>query len=141
MKRFFTNYALYFAWMISILGLICSVFFAEMLHYEPCRLCWYQRICLFPMVWILGRAAYKDDAQIVPYTLPIAGLGALLAFYQVLGIFIPSLHKHGLCGYKTDCSEHLIELWGFLSFPLVSLVGFILLCLFLWIARYPSKNR
>lgn len=140
MRSFFKNYALYFAWLITLIGLVCSVFFGEMLHHEPCRLCWLQRICLFPLALILGIAVYRDDRRIATYALPLAILGALLAFYQVLGMFIPSLHMKGLCGYKTNCSENLVELWGFLSFPLVSLTGFVLLSFFLWIARRSSKS-
>lgn len=135
MTRFIKKHALYLAWVVTLVGLFCSLFFGEMLHHEPCRLCWYQRICLFPLVVILGIAAYKEDSRIGLYTLPFSLFGALLAFYQLLGFFIPAIHSHGLCGYETDCSKDLVELWGFLSFPLVSLVGFLLISFFLWQAR------
>lgn len=139
MKMFIKNHALYLAWLIALVGLLCSVFFGELLHHEPCRLCWYQRVCLFPLVLILGIGAYKEDAKITVYALPLALLGMLFALYQVLGIFLPSLSTPALCGYKSECSEQLVELWGFLSFPLVSLIGFFLIFLFLWIARSSSK--
>jgi hypothetical protein len=45
------------------------------------------------------------------------------------------MHTPGLCGYETSCSDELVELWGFLSFPFVSLIGFLLICFFLWQAR------
>ena len=140
MKAFLKKHALCLAWLVTLLGLLCSVIFGELLHHEPCRLCWYQRICLFPLVIILGIAAYKDETKIVPYALPLAFLGALFALYQVLEIFVPSLRKPSLCGYKTDCSENLTQFWGFLSFPLISLIGFLLLLFFLWIARPSSKT-
>ena len=140
MKTWIKKYALYLAWVVSLIGLICSLLFGEMLHYEPCRLCWYQRICLFPLVLLLGIGVYKDDARIASYTLPLAGLGSLVALYQVLGIFIPGLHSHALCGPLADCLRPVWELWGFLSFPLISFVGFTLLFIFLWLARPASRS-
>lgn len=138
MRRFIKEHALYFAWIITLIGLFCSLFFGEMLHHEPCRLCWYQRICLFPLALILGIAAYKEDSRIIAYALPLTALGTLFALYQLLGIFFPSVSTHKLCGYETDCSENLVELWGFLSFPLVSLIGFLLIGFFLWQAKKQS---
>jgi len=141
MRIFLKTYALYIAWVIALIGLLCSVFFGELLHHEPCRLCWYQRICLFPLAIILGIAVYRDDSRIATYALPLALFGAFLALYQVLGTFIPSLHTRGLCGYRVNCSENIVELWGFLSFPIVSLAGFILLFFFLWIVRSVAKRN
>ncbi len=139
MRHFIKSHALYLAWLISLIGLLCSIFFGEFLHNEPCHLCWYQRICLFPLALILGIAAYKEDLRIVIYALPLALFGTLFAFYQVLSIFLPSMRMPALCGYKAECSEHLIELWGFLSFPLVSLIGFFLIVFFLCMAKKASK--
>lgn len=140
MKSFLKNYSLYLAWLITLIGLVCSIFFGEMLHHEPCRLCWLQRICLFPLALILGIGVYRNDSRIAIYAFPLALLGALLALYQVLGMFVPAFHTKGLCGSRTNCSENMVELWGFLSFPLVSLAGFILLSFFLWMAKKSSKS-
>lgn len=140
MKAFIKNHALYMAWLIALIGLLCSVFFGELLHHEPCRLCWYQRVCLFPLVLILGIAAYKEDARIIVYAMPLALLGIFFALYQVLGIFIPKMSTPALCGYKINCSEQLMEFWGFLSFPLISLIGFLLIFFFLRLARSSSKS-
>lgn len=52
---------LYSAWVISLFGLFLSLFVGEILEVEPCNLCWYQRIALFPLTILLGIAAYKQD--------------------------------------------------------------------------------
>ena len=135
MNRFIKDYAIYLAWVIALIGLFCSLFFGEILHHEPCRLCWYQRVCLFPLVILLGIAAYREDSRIIIYALPLTILGAFLAFYQLLGTFVPSLSSPKLCGSEVDCSENMVELFGFLSFPLVSFIGFLLIGFFLWQAR------
>lgn len=131
------TYALYFAWVISLIGLLASLYFGEMLHYEPCRLCWYQRIFFFPLAFILGIAAYRQDRQIVIYTLPLVALGALFALYQVLEGFIPALSAPALCGRKSDCSAHILTLFGgWVTLPMLSLLGFVVVGgLLVWAGR------
>jgi len=124
--------------VIALVGLVTSLFFGEMLHYEPCRLCWYQRICLFPLALLLGIGAYRDDERIIPYAIPLCILGAALAFYQVLGIFFPQTSTTALCGYNAHCSEGVPSLWGFLSFPLLSLLAFLAMLFFLWFHKKES---
>ena len=34
-----------------------SLYFSEVAHYDPCRLCWYQRIAMYPLAIILAIAA------------------------------------------------------------------------------------
>jgi disulfide bond formation protein DsbB len=134
MKRL-KSYALYFAWLISLLGMLASLFFGEWMRYEPCRLCWYQRICLFPLAVILGIATYKEDKKILSYALPLCVLGALFAIYQVLEEYLPALQTPILCGIVNDCTNHVFKFLGFVTFPLISLVGFLLIFFALWTAK------
>ena len=129
------SYALYFAWLVALLGMLCSLFFGEWMQYEPCRLCWYQRICLFPLVLILGIAAYKEDKKILLYALPLCIFGALFAVYQVLEGYLPALQTPILCGYANDCANYVFKFWGFVTFPLISLIGFLLIFFLLWTAK------
>ena len=135
----FKTYALYFAWVISLAGLVLSLYFGELLRFEPCRLCWYQRIFLFPLAILLGLASYREDKGFVPYALVLSFLGGLFALYQVLELYIPAVRTPALCGYTTDCSTQTFELWGFLTFPLLSFVGFISIFVLLILAKSSSR--
>jgi disulfide bond formation protein DsbB len=139
--RWLKSYALYFAWVVSVIGLLLSLFFGEMLRFEPCRLCWYQRIALFPLALILGLAAYREDNGIAIYALPLCFLGGLFALYQLMETYIPFLNTPVLCGSSADCSERLFEVWGFVTFPLLSLFGFIAMFALLWIARSGGSEK
>ena len=46
---------LFGAWGIAAVATAGSLFFSEVMGLPPCILCWYQRICLFPLVVILAR--------------------------------------------------------------------------------------
>lgn len=128
-------YALYTAWIIALVGFFLSLYFGEFLNYSPCALCWYQRIALFPLVWILGVACFRSDKQVVLYALPLTIWGGVVAIYQALSQAYPSLLKiGGVCGTHQDCSAPIFTLFGFLTFPALSALGFLLVGSFLFFA-------
>lgn len=129
------SYALYLAWAVSLSGTVLSLYFGEILGIEPCNLCWYQRIFLFPLAILLGIGAYRDDRNIVPYALPLATVGALVAIYHTVGQWIPELFREAVCGPGQDCRTPIFTLFGFINFPFLSAAGFILIFALLLLAR------
>ena len=118
---------LFAAWGVAAVATAGSLFFSYVMGFAPCVLCWYQRICLFPLVVILARGLFPLDPGVVRYALPVAALGWLVAAYHnlvYLGVVPESLQP---CGRGVSCSEELVEWFGFLSIPLLSLLGFTLL--------------
>ncbi len=77
------KYGLYFAWLIATCGTLLSLYFSDVKNMEPCNLCWYQRICLFPMIIILAIATCRGYLGIALYLIPQTALGLLFALYQV----------------------------------------------------------
>lgn len=134
------KHALYCAWLLSLLGTLLSLFLSELLHWPICALCWYQRICLYPLVIILGMACFKNDNSISIYTLPVALLGVLFAGYQYLEQMIPGFSPIDVCGAGPSCS-HIDWIWGgFLTLPLISMLGFIAISLCLAVAWRSSLD-
>ena len=129
--RFF----LYLAWLISLIGFCVSIYFGEILELEPCRLCWYQRIALFPLALLLGIAAYRGDRSFASYGILLAFVGFAFSLYQWLQGIFPALHSDRLCGPVKSCSDQVFELFGFLTLPLLSVIGFTLIIASLFAAR------
>jgi disulfide bond formation protein DsbB len=132
---------LFGAWGVAAVGTAGSLFFSEVMGLPPCILCWYQRICLFPLVIILARALFPLDAGVVRYALPVAVLGWLIAAYHnlvYLGVIPESLQP---CSRGVSCSEELVEWFGFLSIPLLSLLGFTLITVLLIAVSRRSSLR
>jgi disulfide bond formation protein DsbB len=97
------------------------------MEFAPCVLCWYQRICLFPLVIILAQGLFPLDRQVIRYALPLTAAGWLLAAYHNLlyaGIVPASMQP---CSKGVSCTEEYIELFGFLSIPLLALLAFTVL--------------
>jgi disulfide bond formation protein DsbB len=123
---------IYFAWIIALGGLLLSFYYSEVKGYEPCRLCWLERLCLFPLAIQLGIAAYKGDAKgIKIYALPLSSFGFGVSFFQTI---LPWLKIHHLCGAGPDCTKGVM-LFGAIPFSWVSAVGFALITLFLLSAK------
>lgn len=129
------RYALYFAWVISLAGLLLSLYYGELLQLEPCRLCWYQRIALFPLAILLGIAAFREDRHFIPYGIVLAVLGFVVGLYQWLKGIFPSLSSPAICGFVRDCSEVVFELFGVITFPALSAIGFAAIVILLLRAR------
>lgn len=135
-------YSLYIAWVISLVGTMGSIYFGEMSQIEPCPICWYQRICLFPLSIILGIATYRLDSGIKIYVLPQIFIGATIACWQFLEKKVSWLASPVLCSWQGECGEKIYTIMG-ISFPLLSFLAFVLIFLFLLISPkgyIGSKN-
>ncbi len=115
---------LFFTWVLVSVSTLGSLFFSHIMDFAPCVLCWYQRICLFPLVIILATGLFPFDKRIVKYSLPLAVAGWITAFYHNLlysGIIPQGLQP---CSQGVSCTEEYIELFGFLTIPMLSLISF-----------------
>ena len=119
------NWMLLFGvWLIAAGASLGSLFFSEIMDFAPCSLCWYQRIFMYPLVLVLAVGLYPLDGKVVRYALPLAIGGWLVALFHTLlyeGVIPESAAP---CSKGVSCSEEYIELLGFLSIPLLSLLAF-----------------
>ncbi len=119
------NWAILFsAWVLVAVSTLGSLFFSYIMEFAPCVLCWYQRICLFPLVIILATGLFPFDKRVIKYSLPLAIAGWITAFYHNLlysGIIPQDLQP---CSKGVSCTEKYIDLFGFLTIPMLSLISF-----------------
>jgi disulfide bond formation protein DsbB len=90
---------------------------------EPCTLCWYQRIAMYPLALILGIAAWRSEWAVRRYAAPLAVIGALIAGYHVVLQRVPSLPSTG-CSVTAPCSAIDLERFGFVTIPFMALAAF-----------------
>ena len=138
-----TNWTILFVtWIIVSVSTLGSLFFSHVMEYTPCVLCWYQRICLFPLVIILATGLFPFDKRVVTYALPLAIAGWLIAFYHNLlysGIIPQDLQP---CSQGVSCTEKYIDLFGFITIPMLSLIGFtIIIALLILLKKRKSLNE
>ena len=119
-------YDLWLAFVVALLATAGSLFFSEVAQYEPCLLCWYQRIAMYPLVVILGLAAWRRDAGAWIYGAALAALGAVISAYHVLLEWFPSLSS-GACDPDNPCTLVWFRVFGVFSLPTLALTAFLLI--------------
>ncbi len=122
---------LFLAWVVAAASALGSVFFSHVMGFAPCVLCWYQRIFLFPIVIILAPALFPFDKGVVKYGLALAIVGWFTALYHNLlysGIIPQEMQP---CTQGVSCTEKYIEIFGFLSIPMLSLLSFSMIIMLL----------
>ena len=115
---------LFLCWLLASVSALGSLFFSYVMGFDPCVLCWYQRIFLFPLVIILAVGLFPFDKSVVKYALPLAIAGWLTALYHTLlyaGIIPESIQP---CSQGVSCTEEYIDLFGFMTIPMLSLLSF-----------------
>ena len=112
-------------WLIATLATLGALFMGEVMGLTPCVLCWYQRIFMFPLVFVLAAGLLPYDPRIIRYALPLASGGLLVAVFHLLLVagYIPE----GLtpCTQGIPCATVQIEWFGFVTIPLLSAVAFL----------------
>jgi hypothetical protein len=114
------------AWFVAFLATAGSLYFSEVAGFEPCRLCWYQRIAMYPLVIILAIAAARRERAGAIYATAIAGIGALISGYHIVLEWVPSLDA-GACSATTPCTLIWFRVFGFVSLPTLALAAFALI--------------
>lgn len=133
------NNILYIAWLQVLAGMLMSLYFSEILKLPPCVLCWYQRIALYPLVVIIPVGILKKDKNLPLYVLPLSILGMVIALYHNLLYYGVIPENIDPCTAGVSCTTKLIEWFGFITIPLMSLAAFTLITVCMLVYRKIQK--
>ena len=68
---------IWIAWVVALAATLGSLFFSEIADFIPCRLCWFQRIAMYPLAVLLllliagpAAAVTFGEIEVVPATEP-----------------------------------------------------------------------
>lgn len=128
------------AWFVAALASLGALFMSEVMGFEPCVLCWWQRIFMFPLVLILALGLFPFDAKVLRYAMPLALIGLAVAAFHVLltiGLIPEALAP---CRQGIPCKTIQIEWFGFVTIPLLSFLAFLALNGLL-IAAFRSSSK
>lgn len=131
--------ALFAAWTIALFGTVGSLFLSEVMQYPPCALCWYQRIALYPLVFVIGTGLIIGDRRVAAYSLPLAIVGLAIAFYHNLLYYGFIAEELAPCTEGIPCNAVQLDLLGFVTIPLMSLAAFLVVTVFLIIYSKYAK--
>ena len=127
LRRTVEGYELWLVFLVSSIATGGSLFFSEIAHFVPCELCWYQRICMYPLTIASLLAALANDRRVARYLLPLPLVGACVSVYHLLV-------ENKVVGQSTaclisapgGCATKWIEEFGYVTIPVLALTGFAL---------------
>jgi disulfide bond formation protein DsbB len=122
----FSGWPLWMAWVVALVATIGSLVYSEVIHFVPCRLCWFQRIAMYPLSVVLLVGALRREAAARFYALPLAAVGLAISTWHYLIQLNPSW-EGGACDPLNPCSARYVETFGFISIPFMAGVGFIVI--------------
>lgn len=117
---------------VAVVAMAGSLYFSEVADYVPCRLCWFQRICMFPLAGVLVVAAVRRDRGVRWYALPLVVVGMAVSSYHYLIEWRPSLGD-GACSVGPSCTDVWFRRMGFVTLAFMALCGFIAIAILLFV--------
>jgi disulfide bond formation protein DsbB len=141
MMKLIKQSSLLLAWLVAVIATMGSLFFSNVLHLTPCLLCWYQRICMYPLAAILTVGILLKDKKVWAYVLPLVSIGLLVSVYHNLLYYNIIPEATAPCTAGISCTTRQIEWLGFTTIPLLSLVAFVLISFFIIIYYYSKEQE
>jgi disulfide bond formation protein DsbB len=124
---------LFFGFVVALISTGGSLFFSDFAGYNPCKLCWIQRIFMYPLVLLYGLGWYGNDKHIGRYGFVMAIIGAVIAGYHYLAQLGIAKTSCDVVGYSAACSEYFSLTFGYVTIPMMALVAFLLIAIGSWI--------
>ncbi|SFA55057.1 disulfide bond formation protein DsbB [Anoxybacillus pushchinoensis] len=113
------------AWGVALIATLGSLYFSEVLKFIPCELCWYQRIFMYPQVFLLGMAFVRKQFIIARYTLMLSIIGGTISLYHYLIQKVPFFRNTAPSCSIVPCTGDYLNWLGFITIPLLALIAFI----------------
>lgn len=137
--RILSKRAMLLAFLASFAGVVGSLYYSEYIGFEPCKLCWYQRVFLYPQTILLAIGLIKKHPHVVHYCILFSGLGASVAGYQSLMQlgFAPDI---ACSASGVSCSQIFVMQYGFVTIPIMALTAFLLIIVLLLAAKVGKSD-
>jgi disulfide bond formation protein DsbB len=138
--EFLRGMTLWLAGGVAIAAMVGSLYLSEVVHLIPCKLCWYQRIAMYPLAILLPVAAWRKDNSFRLYGAVLAVLGLGVAIWHRLMQAFPSLDSGACAAVGPPCSAPYITEFGFVTIPYMAISSFLLILALLW-ANHVNSTR
>jgi disulfide bond formation protein DsbB len=130
------------AWAFALVATAGSLFFSEIADFIPCRLCWFQRIGMYPLAALLLIAAIRRDVRgAALYGLPLAAFGSIVAIYHIYIEYHPEAET-AACKIGAPCTTKWIDKLGYITIPVLALTAFLaIITLLVMVLSRTTRSR
>jgi disulfide bond formation protein DsbB len=138
----FQKHAMLLAFMVALAAMLGSLFYSEIAMLEPCELCWFQRILMYPQTLLLGIALLQKKDDVRAYIIPMCVIGLLLSLYhyslQVRAMFNPAISCPAT---GVSCTAGVSFAFGYISIPLMAATAFLFILVSMMLPSRSHKAR
>lgn len=134
--------------IVAIVSMVGSLTYSHAYELPVCMLCYYQRLCMYPLVLFIGIAVWKRDYVFVRLpAILLALIGAGFAgfhyYYHVLSFFTDQtiIMPCSAIGLVPSCGDKHILIFGHITIPLMALVAFLLIASGLYLSTMATKGQ
>lgn len=122
--------------LVALISTAVSLVYSDIVGYEPCKLCWIQRVFLYPQVIILGLALWKKTKDSDMYCLALSTIGGIIAIYHFYGqSFNPNALPTCDVAGGASCALRFFVEFGYVTIPMMSLTAFLLILVSMLLAK------
>ena len=123
------RHAVVLSFLIALGSVLGSLTYSNIIGFEPCMLCWWQRIFLYPLVVIFGAALIRKDHISAKWTaLPLGLISAGISTYHYLvQRFLQNGPACSVLGQSASCDGFYLFEFGYVTIPMMALVAAVLI--------------
>ncbi|MDD2291232.1 MAG: disulfide oxidoreductase [Aliarcobacter sp.] len=130
---------IFLSFLISLIATLGSLFFSEIMNFIPCSLCWYQRIFMYPLVFLFSINLLFPDDKIFKYTFPLVVVGWIISVYHNLLMLKIIPENLSPCVQGVPCSVDYLNWFGFITIPLLSFFAYTSILILLIMLKRKNK--
>lgn len=139
--NFIGKHAILFGFLISVAALVGSLLYSNVIGFEPCELCWWQRIFIYPQAVLFLVALFKKDNGVFKYSIPLSVMGAVVALYHTYIQLGGTTSVLPCTATGAACAKVFVLQFGYITIPTMSLTILAYLLLLALIKRSYDKNN
>jgi disulfide bond formation protein DsbB len=132
--------ALWLGFVVALVTTLGSLYYSEVAHFVPCKLCWYQRIAMYPLTLTLLVSAVRRDRTVWTYVAPPALIGLGFAAYHTQLQAFPG-HHTPFCTVAEPCTVRYVWELGFVSIPFMAMAAFVFILTMVFVARSADRGH
>jgi disulfide bond formation protein DsbB len=136
-ERCTMTHRLWIRTLIAVVATAGSLWWSLGLGWLPCDLCWYERICMYPIA-VISIVSLVSGLPSRAYTAVLSALGFLIAAYHWLLQILPATTNEIGCNSYISCTQPEFRWFGFVTPAFLAMFSFLVIFL---IDVWPQRHR
>jgi disulfide bond formation protein DsbB len=130
------------AWglLVALAAVSGSLFYSEIVGFEPCVLCWWQRVFIYPQLALFAVALWKRDKGVFAYSATLAALAGIVALYHSY-VYWGGASLLPCTAMGGACSKIYVYAFGYITIPSMSLTVALYFLLLAWVNRLHARSH